>query len=319
MRKKLLITGGYGFIGTNLILKLKNNYQLRILDNLSHGYLNYLDKSDSDIDFIKGDITNPADINKSLRDIDIVLHLAASGSVIDSVKNPEINFQNNVIGTFNLLNEMRKLNIKKLIFASTGGALIGNAPLPVDEESLPSPISPYGSSKLCAEAYFSSFASSYFMDITALRFANIIGPFSYHKKGAVTAFMKLIMSNMDLKIYGDGSSTRDYLYVDDLCCGIISALESKFNLGFKKYHLSSGHETSIIDLANKIIKYSPYNYNGKIIFEDKRMGEVERNFSNFDKSRLHLNFEPKFTIDLAITKTWQWYVNFIKLMTNEEK
>ena len=115
------------------------------------------------------------------RDITAVIHLAASGSVVDSVTFPEENFANNVQGTFNLLEACKKNNVYKIVFASTGGALIGNAP-PVNESSLPRPISPYGASKLAGEGYCCSFAHSYNMDITALRFANIIGPISWHKR-----------------------------------------------------------------------------------------------------------------------------------------
>ncbi|WP_298609335.1 NAD-dependent epimerase/dehydratase family protein [uncultured Thiothrix sp.] len=297
--KNLLITGGAGFIGSNLVKILNSSkYKLRIYDNFSKGQRHYLPH---DIDIIEGDIRDRLALKKALNNIDAIIHLAAYGSVVDSVEDPSENFDINVLGTFNILQEARHQGIKQIIFSSTGGALIGNAAPPVNEESIPRPISPYGASKLCAEAYCCAFAESYRINITALRFANVIGPNSQHKKGATTAFIKAILNNSPIIIYGDGTATRDFLYVEDLCQGIKSALDKNLP-GFHPIHLSSGQETSIFDLAKMIcdVLGKP---NHPIICNPKRVGEVERNFADFSKARELLEFSPQTNIRTSLIET----------------
>ncbi len=303
--KSILITGGCGFIGSNLVSLLeKYGFKIRILDNFSKGKPEFLQNSRAEI--IEGDIRDPFIVAKTLNGINHVIHLAAYGSVIDSIINPEENFDHNVNGTFTLLNESRKAGIKNFIFSSTGGALIGDSDQQVDENSLPRPISPYGSSKLCCESYCSSFAYSYQMNITALRFANVIGPISWHKKGAVTVFMKAILNKEKIKIFGDGSATRDFLYVEDLCQGIHSAIE-KCLPGFNPIHLASGREISINELAQSIIKASGHS-SYPIEYLDKRTGEVERNFASYNLANKLLGFTPTTPLEKAIESTWDWFV-----------
>lgn len=308
--KKILITGGCGFVGSNLIpLFINNGYKVVVLDNFSHVDSQYIDNFDLEI--IKGDIRDRRIVKKAVMNIDGVVHLAASGSVIDSVKNPIDNFDNNVFGTFTLFDECRKQNIDNIIFASTGGALIGDAKPPVNEQSLPSPISPYGSSKLCCEAYCSSFSSSYKMNITALRFANVVGKNSLHKKGAVNVFMNSIFNETPITIFGDGTATRDFLFVDDLCLGIFNAFEKKL-LGFNRIHLASGRATSINQLAKTIIRVSG-NKDYPIEYLPMRMGEVEKNFATFGYAKQILNFEPKTSLNVALKNTWDWFTSVKKI------
>ena len=308
MDERVLVTGGCGFIGANLIpLLVGNGYQVRVLDNLSRGSVAYL--QNISVDIHQGDIRDGQVVKKSLGDVDGVIHLAAFGSVVESVQSPEENFDVNVCGTFTVLNECRKAGIEKVIFSSTGGALIGNAEPPVNESSVPRPISPYGSSKLCCEAYCSSFAHSYDMSITALRFANVIGPISEHKKGAVTAFIKSIMSGEKITIYGDGSATRDFLYVGDLCQGIVSAYKKSLD-GFNPIHLASGQAVPVKELAKLIAKASGQpDY--PIEFLGKRIGEVERNFAKNDFAKSVLGFIPSTSLKKSIDITWNWFEDYL--------
>ena len=160
MTDKVLVTGGCGFIGANLVrILLDKGQQVAIFDNLSKGNRDYID--DLDVTFIEGDIRDAGALGEALAGADRVVHLAAYGSVVESVEDPQTNFEMNVVGTFNVLNQAVKHNIAKLVFSSTGGALIGDAIPPVNEQSLPKPISPYGAGKLCAEAYCHAFSKSY--------------------------------------------------------------------------------------------------------------------------------------------------------------
>jgi UDP-glucose 4-epimerase len=203
-----------------------------------------------------------------------------------------------------MLDEARKAGVPRFIFASTGGALIGNAEPPVDETSLPRPISPYGSSKLCGEAYCSSFAAAYGMSVTALRFANVIGPWSWHKRGAVTAFAKALLEDRPITIYGDGSATRDFLMVDDLCQGIRLALETSLP-DFNVFHLASGREGSVGELA-RLMCDTAGKPDHPIEFREKRAGEVERNFATYERAKASLGFTPKHRLEDALAETWRW-------------
>lgn len=304
MNETILVTGGCGFVGANLVpLLQKEGYQVKVLDNFSRGYSNYLEGTNAEI--IEGDIRNPEDISSAIQGCDSVIHLAAFGSVVESVSEPFENFEVNAHGTLNMLNESVKNNISKFIFSSTGGALIGEAQPPVNEDSPPRPISPYGASKLCGEAYCSAFAGSYNLNTISLRFANLYGPFSAHKKGAATNFMKAALKDEQPQIFGDGSATRDFLHVDDLCNGILKALTTEVEPG-SVFHIASGRETSIKTLAEKILDAAG-RPDLEIEYNPKRKGEVESNFAIYDLANKILGFEPEIPLEEGLKRTWGWF------------
>lgn len=303
----ILVTGGCGFIGANLVpLLAKKGFEVTILDNLSKGKKNYIENPENyNYNIVLGDIRNETILRQVIHNQDAIVHLAAYGSVVESVDSPEENFSVNVEGTFQVLKVAKEENVSQIVFSSTGGALIGDAIPPVDENSVPRPISPYGASKLAGEGYCSAFAKAYNMSITALRFANVIGPISWHKKGAVTTFYKSILKGDPIYIFGDGKATRDFLYVGDLCTGIIAALEAN-KPGFHVYHLASGREVSIGELAN-MARNTASVPNHEIIYKPKRKGEVERNFANFQLANKELGFLPTVTLEKAMEITWNWF------------
>src|SRR3984957_9145841 len=180
----ILVTGGAGFVGATLVRRLvASGYRVRVLDNLSTGDAGHLAGVDAEL--VKGDIRDAAALDDALDGAGAVIHLAAAGSVIGSVQDPVMNFEVNVLGTFRVLDAARRAGVERIVLASTGGALIGDAPPPVNERSLPKPISPYGASKLAGEGYAHAFAKSFGLRTVALRFANVYGPWSGHKKGAM--------------------------------------------------------------------------------------------------------------------------------------
>ena len=174
-----------------------------------------------------------------------MVHLAADTRVMDSIEDPTHNFDNNVVGTFNLLNACRELGVSRVVAASTGGAILGEVEPPVHEEMAPMPTSPYGASKLMLEGYLSAYASSYGMRSCALRFSNIYGPRSFHKGSVVAHFFKRVLAGERPTVYGDGSQTRDYLYVGDLVEAIRVAMLSDVT---GPYQLGSGHGTTLNEL-----------------------------------------------------------------------
>tara|TARA_B110000259_G_C13987807_1_gene391205 strand:+ start:266 stop:1204 length:939 start_codon:yes stop_codon:yes gene_type:complete len=308
-KKTIIVTGGLGFIGSNLIKKLEIIYRIIIIDNKSSNKKEYYKLSKNILIYNK-DIKNKIKLDNKVNKIFALIHLAASGSVIDSIKYPSLNFINNAYGTFQILELCKKLKIKKIIFASTGGAIMGRQIPPIHEKKIPRPISPYGASKLAGEAYCSAYSATYNMSITVLRFSNIIGPYSWHKKGIITKFFKAILKNKPVVVYGNGKSSRDYLFVDDLCWGITKVLKNKTNK-FDIFHLASGKETSI-NLLLKKIKIITKIAKIKVINKNARKGEVDRNFSSNNKAKKYLNFKPKHSLDKGLLRTWNWFKEYSK-------
>ena len=304
MGKKILVTGGAGFVGANLVELLSDSDKdVTVFDNLSRGGKSNLPSNFSGQIFEK-DLRDNEFLQEAVADQDVVIHLAAFGSVVESVASPVANFEINASGTLRLLEACRAQGVKKVVFASTGGALMGNAIPPVNESTVPRPISPYGASKLAGEGYCSAYAAAYDMDITALRFANVVGPRSLHKKGVVNTFFRRLHQNEDLVVYGDGSSTRDYLDVRDLCRGIRLAAESEIS-GFNVFHLASGVETSIDQLAHlcqEIVGVSK----AEIRLEPTRAGEVERNFADYSEAKARLGWVPEVKLLESLETTWHW-------------
>ncbi|HEX3337390.1 MAG TPA: NAD-dependent epimerase/dehydratase family protein [Jatrophihabitans sp.] len=308
MTSRVLVTGGAGFVGANLVrLLIAGGRAVRILDDFRTGREEYL--ADLDVEVVRGEIGDTALVTELARDVDELVHLAAAGSVVDSVTDPVANFEANVRGTFSVLNAARAAGISRLVFSSTGGALIGNAEPPVNERSLPRPISPYGAGKLAAEAYCHAFAKSYGMTTVALRFANVYGPYSGHKKGAVTVFLRALHEGRPLQIFGDGNASRDFMYVDDICRGIELGLTRDLAPGTVA-HLATGVETSVLQLADacrRVVGLPDH----PIELLAPRPGEVDRNFATYDYAREIMGFEPSVTLDDGLANTWDWYKRFV--------
>lgn len=307
--KKIFITGGCGFIGSNLISYLlkKNVQNISVYDNETIGKSNQLEEFN--VDFIHGDICDKNKLKEAMKDADSIVHLAADTRVIDSIGNPIHNFNSNVLGTLNVLENMRELKIKRLVNASTGGAIMGEVTPPINESMPPNPISPYGASKLAAEGYCSAYAGSYDITAISLRFSNVYGPRSFYKGSVVAHFLKRILDNEDLVVYGNGKQKRDYVFVDDICEGIYNALR----IGEKGvYQLGTGMPTSINELIKLIKKTIGENDNLKINYEDFREGEIRNTWCDITKAKKLINYQPKITLDVGLSRTWKWFLNFYK-------
>jgi len=316
MKEKILITGGCGFIGVNLVVFLlkKTDWKINILDNLSVGRredvkdIKYV-KSDR-VKFIKGDIRNKKDVNKAIKECQFVVNLAAQTGVISSIENPLNDADINVKGIINLLEASIRNKISRFIQASSSAPL-GEQKMPLNEEKIPKPLSPYGASKLAGEAYCSAYSSSYGLRTIVLRFSNVYGPKSYHKASVIAKFCKQVIAKQTLTIYGDGKQTRDFIYVEDLCKSIYLSLKKKIKNKFELFQIATGRETSINRLVSIIkraaLKYSISSNDMKVRYSPCRTGEVYRNYSDITKARRVLGFKPETTLSNGLEKTLQWF------------
>lgn len=304
---KILITGGCGFIGLNLIEYLKKNtdHKILVLDNLSLGRKEHI--AGFGVDFVEGDIRDRELVRDLAGNVDSIVHLAADTRVMDSIADPDFNFDVNVAGSYNLLRAARQADVKHFVFASTGGAIVGEVAPPVNESMAPHPQSPYGASKLSMEGYCSAFAGSYGMKTVSLRFSNVYGPHSYHKGSVVAAFFKQILKGEPLTVYGDGSQTRDYVFSEDLCSAIAGGLG--LETGGEAIQLGSGWETSLNELISAMREVVGPGYNIDVVYKPFRAGEVRFNYADIGKARRILGYYPKTGLREGLEKTWRWFLD----------
>jgi UDP-glucose 4-epimerase len=300
----VLVTGGAGFVGATLVRRLAGSgYRVRVLDNYSTGDPAHLAGVDAEL--IEGDIRDELALSAAVAGIDAIVHLAAAGSVIGSIQDPAANFEVNVLGTFRVLDAARIAGVARVVLASTGGALIGDAVPPVNEQSLPKPISPYGASKLAGEGYAHAFARAYGLRTVALRFANVYGPWSARKRGAMNLFFQAIHAGEPIVIYGDGSSSRDYVHVADISSALQLALMRDVP-GGTVLHAASGVETTVAELAALCCAAAGVPEH-PVQHRPARQGEVGRNFASYELATTLLGYAPTVTREQGIRQTWRWY------------
>lgn len=301
--RRILVTGGAGFIGSNLVRALlARGDRVRVLDDLSNGDLEHL--AGTDVEITTADVRDGDAVERAAAGMDAVVHLAAAGSVVASIEDPASNLDVNVVGTFRVLEAARRTGIERMVLASTGGALFGLTDPPVDEQSLPSPISPYGSSKLAGEGYARAYAHSYGLHTVVLRFGNVYGPLSNRKSGAVNSFFRALIGGQPLVIYGDGSASRDYIHVDDICNAMVLALDKDVPAG-TALHVASGQETTLVELA-RLCRATAGAPCHPVVHHPARVGEVHRNFASYRLAATLLGYSPRVRLSDGLARTWEW-------------
>lgn len=302
---KILITGGAGFIGSNLarafVLK---NYKVRVVDNLSTGKMENLNGIIEKIEFLPADITDEKAMEGTFKHIDHVIHLAAITSVQKSLEDPDLTFKVNVEGTRNILKFSEKFNVRKLIFASSC-AIYGNPEkLPVSEDSKLFPLSPYAESKVEGENSCLEFLKKG-INIVILRFFNVFGlkqdadsPYS----GVISNFAKKILKGERPVIYGDGKQTRDFVYVDDVLSAIEKALFSKSET--RIFNIGSGKGYSVNQIFEILKKIS--GFKGEPEFKEERKGEVRHTLADISKAQIELRWKPEISIEDGLKRTFEY-------------
>jgi UDP-glucose 4-epimerase len=304
---RVLITGGCGFIGANLVrlLRDRTDWSLRVVDDMRTGKPEMVEGL---ADVRRGDAGDAEVLDEVLEGIDAVVHLASETGVGPSVENPARDFKGNAMATFRVLEGCRQRKVKRFVFASSGAA-VGDVTPPIHENIVPRPVSPYGAGKLVGEAYCQAYAGSFGLDAVALRFSNVYGPLSAHKSAnAVPSFISLALKGEDLHIYGDGTQTRDFIYVDDLCDGIFRSLTADGVAG-EVLQLGTSVETSILEMAETI--RNAVGADVAIHFEPRRAGEVYKSRVDISKATRLLGFSPTIDVKEGLARTAQWYREFV--------
>lgn len=307
--KKILVTGGAGFIGshiTDALLKLDN--EVTVIDDLSNGNLSNLSfaAKNRNFNFINGDIRDFKLFKNILNNIDIIFHEAALVNVQKSITHPFKTNDVNVNGTLNLLSMAKNYSIQKIIYASSASVYGDLPPQKKTEEMILNPLSPYAVSKLTCEYYLSVFFKIYGLKTTSLRYFNVYGPRQTDNQysGVIPIFISRIINGLPLIIFGDGLQTRDFIYIEDLVNANLLAAEKESAVG-QIFNVGSGTCISIIDLAKEVIKLA--NYKNEYEFANSRSGDIRHSSADISKIRKLLGYEPKFTLKKGLNKFYEWY------------
>ena len=367
MTKNWLITGGCGFIGTALIssiLQENPGARIRVLDNLSGGSREDLaricefdeitqDKlapdfgaslESSGVELLQGDIRDATLTRDAARGMDCIVHLAANTGVGPSVEDPVKDMQSNVQGTLNMLEAARKHSVDAFIFASSS-APVGETEPPVHEEIAPHPVSPYGASKLAGEGYCSAYYRTFGVNTVALRFGNVYGPGSTHKSSVVAKFIKQALQGETCVIYGDGTQTRDFIYIDDLVRAIIKAAtyqppQNKFEIRNSKFEnfgetqkptitdyratstdkwheepwgeifqIATNKEHTVNEMAEMLSsQLQRHGINMNLEHGDPMVGDILRNYSDTSKAYRILGWEFEMELPDGLARTVDWFL-----------
>ena len=301
--ERVLVTGGCGFIGANLVRRIGagRGWPVRVVDDLRTGRESYVTPDLAEV--VIGDVADPAVLEPALEGVDAVVHLASQTGVLPSVEDPARDFEGSILTTFRVLDACRQRGIDRVVFASSG-ASVGDVTPPIHENVVPRPLSPYGAGKLAGEAYVQGFAASFGMQTSALRFSNVYGPYSLHKDNAIPNFIRRCLRGERLEVYGDGSQTRDFIHVQDLCDGIIGAVTAD-GIGGEIFQLGTSVETSVVELAQVIQEVTGADVD--IDFEERRAGEVYKSRVDISKAQRLLGFQPVIELRDGLAMTAEWY------------
>ena len=313
----LLVTGGAGFIGSNLVeyLLKYNAGKVRVLDNLATGFAQNIGSFSTlpNFEFINGDICNISDCQLAMEGIDYVFHQAALGSVPRSIENPIATNNANVNGFLNVLIAARDAKVKRLVYASSSSVYGDSQALPKVEHTIGKPLSPYAVSKLVNEQYADIFAKTYGMEIVGLRYFNIFGP-KQNPKGAYAAaiplFMDALIKNKSPFINGDGEQTRDFTFVENAVQANVKAMFAEdATVSPEVFNIAVGERVSVKQLYELLRKIAGSNV--LATHREDRAGDVKNSLADISKAIHKLNFKPTIQCKEGLKITFDWFKNNI--------
>jgi UDP-glucose 4-epimerase len=301
---RILVTGGAGFIGSNVADRmLALGHEVAVFDNLSSGFREFVSPKAK---FYEGDLADATAVDRAIGDFrpDVVDHHAAQIDVRKSVTDPVFDARVNVLGSIGLLQACSKHGVRKVVYASTGGALYGEGrQLPATEDHPVNPEAPYGASKHTVEHYLYIWKLLHGLDYTVLRYPNVYGPRQNpHGEAGVNAiFIGLMLTGRRPHIFGDGEAVRDYLYVDDVVEGNVLALEKGSG---EMVNLGTGVGTSVNDIVRELQVITGFGEGA--IYDPARAGEVQRIYLDASRAKRVLGWTPKVTFAEGLRRTVEW-------------
>lgn len=310
---KILITGGAGFIGSNLAHYMVRNGcgKVRVLDNLSTGFYDNISGliNAPGFEFIEGDITNYDTALKATEGIDIILHHAALGSVPRSIKNPVATNEVNVSGFLNMLTAAKENKVKKFIYASSSSVYGDDATMPKTEDKTGNLLSPYAVSKKTNELYADVFSKVYGMKCIGLRYFNVFGP-RQNPSGAYAAVIPIFITHLlegkEVNIFGDGETTRDFTHVYNVINANLCAIKSELPAGHKVFNIAFGGTVSLNDLFSKIA--GQLNLPGsRPVYLPERMGDIKNSYANISLAKELLHYKAVVTLEEGLKDAIGWY------------
>jgi UDP-glucose 4-epimerase len=302
--EQVTVTGGAGFIGSSIIrLLIKDGYDVVVLDDLSTGYKSNIAGLDN-VRLEIGDIRNEDAVAKALQGSSGVFHLAAHVGNVRSIENPKFDSEVNVLGTLNVLEQMKKQGIEKLVYSSSAAIYGETIIMPVAEDHPVEPDSLYGVSKLAGEKHALCYGRLYNWAVMCLRYFNAYGirqRFDAYGN-VIPIFAERLAKNQDLTIYGDGTQTRDFINVKDIAQANLKAYKSG---KYGAYNIATGASTKIIDLANMMISLD--GNKGKIVNAPARKGEVMHSLADLNRAEAELSYHAKVNLEEGLGSYLEWY------------
>lgn len=306
--KRILVTGGAGFIGSNLARHLSNSQNhVIVIDDLSTGHKENIEDliKNNKIEFVQGSITDLGLLKTTCKDIDYVFHEAALPSVPRSVKDPLTTNQVNINGTLNVLLAAKETCVKKVIYASSSSVYGDTPTLPKTESMTPNPLSPYAITKLAGEYYCDVFSKVFQLPTVSLRYFNVYGPRqdpTSEYAAVIPKFITSVMNGQSPVIYGDGLQTRDFTYVNDVIQANILAAESNATGIF---NAAGGRRITINELANTVMKL--HGSKLPLLYKESRPGDIKHSLADSTKARNTFGFTLKYDIERGLQETMEWY------------
>jgi len=310
-----LVTGGAGFIGSNLTAELAaQGHRVRVLDNFSTGKRDNLSDLGDQIELIDGDVTILEDVRRAVEGVEVVFHEAAVPSVPKSVNDPLGSNRATVDGTLHVLVAARDASARRVIFASSSSIYGDQDPELAKVETMASqPISPYGVAKMAAEQYCRVFYRVYGLETVALRYFNVFGPRQDPQSmyaAVIPRFVMALLNQQPLTIYGDGEQTRDFTYVGNVVQGNLLAANAPVEqVGGEVFNLAAGGQTSLNTLADMLQEITGSNVSP--IYDQPRAGDIKHSRADIGKARERMGYEPSISMLEGLRRTVEWYRNHV--------
>ena len=304
MRRIFLVTGGAGFIGSNITVRLlEEGHRVRVLDNFSTGRRENLKGLGAGIEVIEGDIRDLEVVKKAMKGIDYCLHQAALSSVERSVREPIPTTETNIRGTLNVLIAAKEAKVKKVVFSSSssiyGGGTLGE---------VPNPLSPYAATKLAGEHYGRLFFRLHGLDVITLRYFNVFGPRQDPESeyaAVIPRFIKAALKNEQPFIYGDGEQSRDFTYVDNVVEANMLAVNTKNNVAGEGFNIAASNSITVNKLWALISGQTKKNI--KPVFMPPRKGDVRHSLADISKAKEKLGYSVKVDFETGLAKTIEYF------------